>query len=112
MTAYLYLEITIENTLKSFYGRSGHANPEKEINDLRTKLANKISNDAARMKPNVFCKAYGSRITQALQMPQDKLRRWAATPFAGIPFLARYAQVDKFILGNKKVDISLIFWLR
>lgn len=74
-----------ENTLKSFYGRNGNSNPEKEINDLRTKLANKISNDAARMKPNVFCKTYGSRITQALQMPQEKLRRWASTPFQGFP---------------------------
>jgi hypothetical protein len=74
-----------ENTLKSFYGRNGNANPEKEINDLRTKLANKISNDAARMRPNVFCKAYGSRITQALQMPQEKLRRWANSSFQGFP---------------------------
>jgi hypothetical protein len=74
-----------EKTLKNYYRRTGSANPEKEINDLRTNLANKISNDAARMKPNVFCKAYGSRITQALQMNQSKLRRWAATPFEGHP---------------------------
>jgi hypothetical protein len=74
-----------EQVLKNYYSRVGSTNPEKEINDLRTSLANKISNDAARMKPNAFCKAYGGRITQALGMSQDKLRRWAATPFAGHP---------------------------
>ena len=74
-----------EQVLKNYYSRSGSANPEKDINDLRTSLANKISNDAARMKPNAFCKVYGGRITQALGMPEDKLRRWASTPFAGHP---------------------------
>jgi len=74
-----------EQTLKNYYSRSGIQNAELKINDLRTQLANKISNDAARMKPNVFCKAYGSRITQALGMDQAKLRRWASTPFAGHP---------------------------
>ncbi len=74
-----------EGTMKQFYARNGSSNPERAINDLRTQLANRISNDAARMKPNVFCKAYGDRITQALRMDQNKLRRWAATPFPGHP---------------------------
>ena len=74
-----------ERTLKNYYLRTGEANPEMEINALRTSLANKISNDAARMRPNVFCKAYSDRINQALRMDQAKLRRWASTPFAGHP---------------------------
>lgn len=74
-----------EQTLKSYYSRNGSKNPEHDINKLRTSLANKISLDASRMKPNVFCKAYGSRITQALSMDQPKLRRWAATPFPNHP---------------------------
>ena len=74
-----------ESTMKNFYSRTGSANPEKDINDLRTSLANKIANDAARMKPNVFCKAYGDRINQALRMDQSKLRRWASTQFEGHP---------------------------
>jgi hypothetical protein len=74
-----------EQTLKSHYSRQGLSNGERQINNLRTQLANKISNDAARMRPNVFCKAYGDRITQALQMDQAKLRRWASTPFRGHP---------------------------
>ena len=74
-----------EQTLKNYFSRSGSANPEGDINDLRTRLANRISNDAARMKPNAFCKAYSGRITQALGMDQAKLRRWASTPFPGHP---------------------------
>ena len=74
-----------ERTLKNYYARAGKSNPEKNINDLRTSLANKISNDSARMKTNSFCKAYAPRIIQALQMDQPKLRRWAATPFASHP---------------------------
>lgn len=74
-----------EQTMKNYFSRAGSRNPESDINDLRTKLANRISNDAARMRPNVFCKAYGGRITQALGMDQPKLRRWASTPFPGHP---------------------------
>ena len=73
-----------EQTLKTYFSSNG-MNAESQINNLRTKLANKISLDASRMKPNVFCKAYGSRITQALGMDQAKLRRWASTPFPGHP---------------------------
>lgn len=74
-----------EQTLKNYYKRSGAYNPEKQINDLRTELANKISNDAARMRPNVFCKVYGSRIADALGMSRKKLKRWASTPFSNHP---------------------------
>lgn len=74
-----------ESTMKSYYRKNGSANAEKAINDLRTSLANKVSTDAARMKPNVFCKYYGSRIGQALAMDRAKLRRWASTVFPSHP---------------------------
>lgn len=74
-----------EQTMKTYFQRAGYANPESSINDLRTKLANKISTDAAQMKPNIFCGHYGARIQQALQMDQAKLRRWAATVFPSHP---------------------------
>lgn len=74
-----------EETMKNYYSRTGNSNPERQINDLRTEMANKIANDAARMKPNNFCNAYGNRIIQALGMDQAKLRRWASTPFEGHP---------------------------
>ena len=74
-----------ESTMKNYYRRSGNANSERAINNLRTNLANKISTDAAKMKPNVFCKYYGSRINQALAMDRTKLRRWASTVFPSHP---------------------------
>lgn len=74
-----------EETMKKYYKRTGARNSEREINDLRTRLANKISTDAAKMSPNVFCSHYGSRIQQALKMDRAKLRRWAATVFPSHP---------------------------
>ena len=74
-----------EQTMKNYFKRAGYANPESSINDLRTQLANKISTDAAKMKPNVFCGYYGARIQQALQMDEAKLRRWASTVFPSHP---------------------------
>lgn len=74
-----------EQTMKNYFRRTGRANPELAINDLRTQLANKISTDSAKMKPNVFCGHYGGRIQQALQMDRAKLRRWAATVFPSHP---------------------------
>jgi|GEM_PF-654431 len=74
-----------EQTMKNYYTRIGSAHPEKDIHDLRTVLANKISTDAAKMRPNVFCKYYGGRINQALQMDHVKLRRWASTIFPSHP---------------------------
>ena len=74
-----------EQTMKNYFVRTGVNNAESSINDLRTQLANKISTDAAKMKPNVFCGYYGSRIQQALQMDRAKLRRWASTVFPSHP---------------------------
>lgn len=82
---HLDLISSYEQIMKNYFSRSGSHNPEKEINDLRTILANKISTDAAKMRPNVFCKHYGNRINQALAMDRSKLRRWASTVFPSHP---------------------------
>jgi hypothetical protein len=74
-----------EQTMKNYFRRTGVSSPEMAINDLRTRLANKISTDSANMKPNVFCGHYGGRIQQALQMDRAKLRRWASTVFPSHP---------------------------
>jgi hypothetical protein len=74
-----------EETMKNYFKRTGARNSESSINDLRTRLANKISTDSAKMNPNVFCSHYGSRIQQALQMDRAKLRRWASTVFPNHP---------------------------
>lgn len=72
-----------ERKMVNFYRRSGSANTERDINDLRTLLANKIAGEVVRLQPNVFCKAYGGRITQALAMDETQIRQWARTVFAG-----------------------------
>lgn len=79
------LLVSYEQTMKNYYDRNGSNNSERDINDLRTVLANKISTDAAKMRPNVFCKHYGGRINQALDMDRAKFRRWASTIFPSHP---------------------------
>lgn len=73
-----------ENTLRAFYASEG-TNPEATLNTFRTMMANRIAQDAVRLQPNVFCKAYGDRIVQANGMSREKFRKWAQTVFPGYP---------------------------
>ena len=66
-----------ENDLISYYRAQGSKNPEKEFHTLRTGLANGISKHAINMSTASFCQHFGGRIDKALQMDQQKLRRWA-----------------------------------
>ena len=68
-----------EKTLINYYSQVGERNPEGRLHDLRTTLANKVSNDAARMRPDVFCASYAPRIPRVARMSRDDIRRWAAT---------------------------------
>lgn len=74
-----------ESILMAYMKRNGVRNPEKALHTLRTDFANKISNDAAQMRPDIFCKTYASRIEKATQMERQDIRKWAATPFKGHP---------------------------
>lgn len=74
-----------ENTLLNFYRTEGVANPDAKLHEMRTDVANKISKDAAVMRPDAFCAAYAPRISKARQMSETKIRRWAATVFPGHP---------------------------
>ncbi len=76
---------TYERLLLAFYNRAGEANPEARLNDLRTQYANKISKDAASMRPDIFCSRYAQRITKASAMERRDVRKWAATFFASHP---------------------------
>lgn len=73
-----------EDTMRAFYAGEG-ANPEKALNTFRTMMANRIAQDAVRLQPNVFCKAYGDRIVQANAMSRPQFRKWAQTVFPGYP---------------------------
>lgn len=74
-----------ERTLISFFRREGRDNPEMSLHQMRTDFANKISKDAATMRPDAFCKVYAPRIPRASRMNDKGLRKWAATIFPGHP---------------------------
>ena len=74
-----------ENEMRAVFRAEGKGNGEAELNTFRTFLANRIANEAVRLQPNVFCKAYGSRIEQANAMDQAHFRKWAQTVFPGYP---------------------------
>lgn len=74
-----------EDRLISYYKRTGNRNPEGALNTLRTAFANKISNDAARMRPDMFCYHYAPRIEKASSMDARTLRQWAGTFFPSHP---------------------------
>lgn len=74
-----------ETRLLHYYNRTGAGNAEAALNKLRTDFANKISLDAAKMRPDMFCAKYAPRIQKVATMDQAKLRRWAATFFPSHP---------------------------
>lgn len=74
-----------ETILMDYYQQNGSVNPEATLDQMRTAFANKISNDAAKMRPDVFCSRYAPRISKASVMKYDELRRWAATIYPSHP---------------------------
>ena len=58
---------------------------EAALHSLRTDFSNKISGDAARMRPDKFCARYAPRIAAVGAMSDATLERWAATPYPGHP---------------------------
>ena len=75
-----YEEILIE-----FFKRGGAPKPVMSLNDLRTKYANKISNDVAKMRPDIFCAKYAPRVLEASKMSKEDVRTWAAMTFNDHP---------------------------
>ncbi len=74
-----------ESILMDFFQAEGGANPEAMLNALRTKYANKISEDVAAMRPDVFCARYAPRIITAAELNDTALRKWAATIYDSHP---------------------------
>lgn len=74
-----------ENELISYFRRAGFDNPEGKLHTLRTTLANQISQHAITMSTVTFCQTFGSRVDKALQMDQQKIRRWAQRSWAASP---------------------------
>jgi len=76
---------TYEEVLMRHYAKNGSGSPEQQINAMRTNYANKISNDAAKLRPDVFCARYAMRIPKADKMSRAQLRQWASIIFPESP---------------------------
>jgi len=74
-----------ETEMIEYYTRTGSADPESALNTLRTGFANKVSYDAARMKPYQFCNRYAGRVLEVINYSSDDLLQWAATPYPSHP---------------------------
>lgn len=74
-----------ETILMNYYRKSGRPNPEAHMNFVRTEFGNKISNDAAKMRPDIFCEKYAPRVIQASAMSGADVRKWAATIYPSHP---------------------------
>jgi len=76
---------TYEKILLKHFKNNGSKNPEADINALRTGYANKISKDAAGMRPDIFCSKYAPRVIAASDMQRPDIRKWAATIYPSHP---------------------------
>ena len=74
-----------EKILLKHYKSSGSNNPEADMNSLRTGYANRISKDAAGMRPDIFCSKYAPRVLKASDMQRDDIRKWASTIYPSHP---------------------------
>jgi hypothetical protein len=68
-----------ENVLINYFALAGKPNPERAFHDMRTDFANKVSTDAARMRPDIFCSQYAQRLPKVDKMSMAELKNWAAT---------------------------------
>lgn len=68
-----------EQTLISFNSRNGSGNAERALHDMRTNFANKVSTDAAQMRPDIFCATYAPRIPKVGKMSNAELQQWISS---------------------------------
>jgi hypothetical protein len=74
-----------ETTLLDYFKDTGSKDAEGRLNALRTGFANKISGDAAKMRPDLFCAYYAPRIPKAAAMTTAQLDQWARIFFKSHP---------------------------
>jgi hypothetical protein len=81
-----------EETLINYFALAGRPNPERAFHDMRTDFANKVSRDAARMRPDIFCSQYAPRIPKVDKMSTDQIKSWAADLRSGPPLTQAICQ--------------------
>lgn len=69
---------TYENVLINYFALAGRKNPERAFHDMRTDFANKVSTDAAKMRPDIFCSQYAPRLPKVDKMSTADFKAWAA----------------------------------
>lgn len=74
-----------EETLINYFALAGKPNPERSFHNLRTDFANKVSTDAARMRPDIFCSQYAPRLPKVDQMSSAQIKAWASDLKASYP---------------------------
>jgi len=74
-----------ENTLINYFALAGKPNPERAFHDMRTAFANKVSTDAAKMRPDIFCSQFAPRLPKVDKMSAAEFKAWAATITPGHP---------------------------
>lgn len=74
-----------ENVLINYFALAGRPNPERAFHDMRTTFANKVSTDAARMRPDIFCSQYAPRLPKVDKMTTADIKAWAANVNPGQP---------------------------
>lgn len=67
-----------ERTLINHYAQNGRPDATRALDDLRTTFANKVSTDAALMRPDIFCSKYAPRIPKVDKMSASEFRQWAS----------------------------------
>ncbi len=90
-----------ETILMDFYRDYGNEKPEAAINALRTKYANKISQDVATMRPDVFCSRFAPRVVRAAEFSGEELRNWAATFYPDHPVSLPFCDAELALGGNQ-----------
>jgi hypothetical protein len=68
-----------ETTLINYFAQTGEGGAERRLHDLRTDMANKVSTDAARMRPDIFCATFAPRIPKAAKMTRNDIKQWAVS---------------------------------
>ena len=89
-----------EGTLMAYFKQAGAASPEQSLNALRTKYANKISQDVAAMRPDVFCARYAPRVVKAAELTQQDLKDWASTFYDDYPVSKPFCSDEVAMAGN------------
>jgi hypothetical protein len=84
-----------EETLINHFKKEGAANPVSNLNELRTRYANKISDEAADMRPDIFCSNYAKRVKQAATMKEPEIKKWAGTIYPSHPVSRPLCSAEK-----------------